>query len=1287
MSAALAHRLNGDGIGPSVAGGKGAALDRLVALGARVPPTGVVTTQAYHEFASDPTIAEFLDALRKSTVPSPAEHEASRTLVDKMFLSVPLPFAVADAIDQLVDEVSGTALVAVRSSATAEDLGTASFAGQYESYLNVAPVDAHDAVRRVWASLWYPSPRFYRRFRGIDENDLAMAVVVMQMLQPSHAGVLFTVDPGGTPNAVRLEVVRGLGEQLVSGAVTPDAYVLDRADLAASFARIAPPLARLATEAIRLEEALGAPQDIEFAVDRNELFFVQARPITTATGDDNDDDGFDFSCGIETTYTTSGINEAMPGVLPPLLWGVQSWLVENGFRSLFELLGGGAETLADGHALIGRFGGRAALNLDVMRQAAGSIPGGSAQELEQQYFGSVVRSDADNRTADLELQRAGASRARQGVRVLRARRRAAEDSEIAIQTVNQIVDRELDIAEFDDRSLIAYWNRLLHAAQQVAAAEIAVAAIASASYRSVEVFLSRYMDSAAAGDAARDLTATDSSQRRGRIALAVESVVAQLKADAQLRPLATEDWAEASARFEATASGQAIVQQMMSAWLSAGSTGVFAGPTWEEVPQLAWKVVYQELVRPTPSVSATRRNDRCVELEMQLTRDPKWRAARWASLQVLDVRRRFLRRQAAEAAEFLDRRESTKAAYLQMGGVVRRCHNEIGRRLVERGRLEAVDDIELIGIQEIPMLCDGGGPTLQTIARRRRINRDANRSLALPLVWTGHPEVASADDVVGERFEGWSASPGRYEGIARVVRSPESTDFRRGEVLVANSTDASWTPLFLAAGAIVVEVGGPLSHAAIVARELGLPTVVNVPGLIARLEREGGTAPVVVDGTSGVVTIQCEEAGDVSDDQRHTDAPSMREVASASPDHERHAAASLHVSAYAPARVPDPRWDDASVPLNVFVAGLIGAGALMSVIVGLTESKSSTEGREKLRRHATPTAQAMAEAVVTGFDAAAESATGLRPRRAYALAAAIMLVVGAALTARSTDLYFDGDGVLGWAFTLTGGLTVLAVGLLASIAAIAWPHVPAVVRRSAPGYPRNPRSIWSLVPHRARIAIAVMSTIVAVGAVFVAFALSWVLKVDRPIYFDWLHAGRAVDRWGPDWFNQFGKVPLLIVIPVLVFLIMFRRSRVIALAYPLTIAVGGSIFLTLNWTVNRLRPPFSSHAGEHTSYPGGHSIQLALVLLSLPLVAWALTHNKLIRVTLTIIPVGVWAVTEIDTIRTGGHWPIDQTAGLLVGACLLTILYSVGVDAIRHESGRTLAAESSSEVGDGAGAP
>jgi phosphohistidine swiveling domain-containing protein len=777
------------------------------------------------------------------------------------------------------------------------------------------------------------------------------------------------------------------------------------------------------------------------------------------------------------------------------------------------------------------------------------------------------------------------------------------------------------------------------------------------------------MDSAAASKAAQALIAPDAAKRRARIALAVEPLVAQLKAEPELGGAATEDWAATRTRLEASERGAALVQQLLTAWRRAGSTGVFAGPTWEEVPQLAWMAVYQELVRPSAPVSPTRRKDRRAELERRLTRSGTWRATRWVTMQVLDVRRRFLRRQASEAAELLDRRELTKAACLHLGGVLRRCHIEFGRRLVTRGRLETAEDVELIGIQEMAWLWEGGCPTLETIARRRRYNIEQTQAPPLPLVWTGLPPAAS-DDVVGERFEGWSASPGRYEGVARVVRSPDSTEFRRGEVLVATTTDASWAPLFMAAGAVVVEQGGPLSHAAIVARELGLPTVVNVPGFVARLQREGGSAPVVVDGTAGVVTLQTDAPNHDSEEPPVILAASRDDgVDPPRCGRERSATGPVHAASYAPARVPDRRWDDTNLPTNVFVAGLIGAGALMSAIVGLTESLSSTQSRARLRRHAQPVALAMADGAIGGFDPVASSATGLRPRRDYSIAAALLIVIGAAITARSSELYFgDHQGVLGMVLTITGGITLLAAGLIAGTAALRWPHVPTSVRRVAPGYPPNPRAIWNSVPRRGRVAIAIMAGVVAIGGFFVTFALSWVLKIDHPIYFDWLHAGRNQDRWGPDWLNEFGRISFVTGIPVIIFLITFLRCRVVALAYALMIAVGGVLYFTITWTVHRLRPPLSAHAGEHTSYPGGHSIQVALILLALPLVVRVLTRNPFLRAIGTIIPVGLWAMTEIDVIRTGGHWPIDQTAGLLIAACLLTVLYSVVLDVTRHES-------------------
>ncbi|MEM7285713.1 MAG: PEP/pyruvate-binding domain-containing protein [Actinomycetota bacterium] len=1233
--------LDGAGVGPLVAGGKGSALDRLVALDARIPATGVITTSAYEAFEAVPEIAAFVDELKTAEIPDPTRHDEHRRMVDEMFLSVPLPDPVSAEIDSLALTVGADALVAVRSSATAEDLESASFAGQYESYLNVEASGVHDAVRLVWASLWYPAPRAYRRFRQIDEHDLTMAVVVMRMLDPSEAGVLFTVDPGGGDDAVRLEVVQGLGEQLVSGEKTPDAYVIDRETMVDEFAAISAPLRDLATEALRLEEALGAPQDIEFAVHDGDLYLVQARPITTVVDASRTDDGFDFSCGDQTTYTTAGIAETMPGVLSPLSWGINSWLLENGFRNLFDLLGGGADVLTHEHALIGRFRGRAALNLDAMSDAAASIPGGSPDELQRQYFGEAVpREDGEAPSEPEPLSRgAGAS---QGVRVLRARRTAVEESEVVIQAVDNLMEDEPGLVRMDDDGLFAYWNRLMHLGQRVAAAEVAVAAMASAAHRSVEVFLERHMSKSEAAASARALTSIEGTERRSRIALALDDITTRIRNDADLRAMADEDWETTREAFEDTVPGHRIVLDFMEALRRAGSTSIFAGPTWDEVPQLAWLTIYTELLSPPElSGAAERRADVLAALEHQLTSTSKWRWTRFVTGQLLDVRRRFLRREAADAAELLHRRELTKAALLIIGGVVRHANVEMGIRLHERGVLESPEDVEMLSVGELRALVGGEAPTHETIALRRRRNLEASQAEPLPLVWTGEPPELSAADISGEHFEGWSASPGRYEGRARIVDSPATSELRRGEVLIATTTDASWAPLFMAAGAVVVEQGGPLSHAAIVARELGMPAVANVPGLIARLRQEAEAPLITVDGTDGVVVIHRtdEEQSDI--------------------DLTGSAASDTVAAGVAPVRTSDERWDDSGSGFNVFVAGLMGAGALMSILMGLTESISSIRGRERLRRQAAPKALMMSEGTIHGYEHVLSRPTGLRPRRDYLLASLVLYGVAAVLLATSLDSYLSkaSGSVVAFAVAATGVATVAAIATTSLVAARTWPAVPPIVRRVAPGRPAREHSVWASVSVPARRAIYAMLALVAVGGLLAIVAESWLLEIDEPIYFDWLEAREDNDRWGPGWLNNLGQPIVIIPLSVAIGLATVKR-RIVALAWPAAIIGGGLANLVLSWVVHRERPPFSAHAGEFTSYPGGHSIQLTLLMGMVPLAVEVVSESRLAGRVTAVLAAGVWVVAWADTVRTGGHWPIDQVAGLLIALSLLTVVYS-----------------------------
>lgn len=842
--------LRGGGVPAEVAGGKGASLDRLVAAGAPVPPTGVLTTAAYERSVDEGGLRPFLEELAAGGAVDPAEAGGAQEEVDRAFLEAPLPDDVADAIVALARDVGGGGRVAVRSSATAEDLHGASFAGQYRSFLDVDEEGLLRAVRLTWASLWSPAVRAYREHRGVDEAEVAMAVVVMRMVEAERAGVLFTADPGGARGHARIEHVEGLAEGLVSGTRTPEAAVVPRDGSEAVPDGV---LREVLSVGLAIEDALGGPQDVEWAHDGTRLHVVQARPITADAATAADDDGFDTAALPGCTYTTAGIGEMLPGVLPPLLWSIDGPLLEESFRELFDELGALPEPLDTATGFVGRFRGRAALNLDLLARAARTMPGGSGAEMERQYFGEVV-SEPDEAPAPGPVTRLRAVPA--VLRAVQLRRRLRTEAEVLIQAVEQVIELGIDPAGLDDAHLLAYWRRVAELATRVVSAQVGVAAAAAASYRALELFLEQYLGDDAAGTAQR-LTAGGVDPCGVRTSLDVCDLVAGALDVPTLREaLVARDGEEVRERLLASAEGRAFLSRFRELLGEAGSAAVFAGPTWEEDERLAWNVLQQAVTVETNGSRPHAVHDRrqlLEEVRRSLTGTWRWRLTRVLTGQIVDVRVRMLRRLTADAVHFLHLRERTKLAVLRLGGVARRTITSSATRLVEEGRLPRAEDVELLGVVELEQALAGAVVRRDVVARRRRALATATEVGQLPRLFDGRPEAAVAEEVgEGDTLRGWAASQGRHRGRVRVVLDPATATLEDGDVLVAPATDPSWTPLFLTAGALVVEEGGPLSHAAIVARELGLPAVLNVAGATRRLA-DGGD--VTVDGTEGVVRV------------------------------------------------------------------------------------------------------------------------------------------------------------------------------------------------------------------------------------------------------------------------------------------------------------------------------------------------------------------------------------------------------------------------------------------------
>lgn len=299
----------GEAIDPEPLGGKGANLDRLTRLGFPVPRGFCLTTAAYHRYIDAYGLGGRVAALA-AALPAESARQELASLARAFPFPPDLDAAIGEAVDLLTSSPDPVDLLAVRSSAVGEDTAAASFAGQHESVLGVRAPRVFDAIGTCWASLWSPRAVAYRLRRGLGFANAAMAVVVQGMVPAEASAVVFTRDPvSGREDRILVNATWGLGEAIVSGAVTPDTLILDKASLQVLAAvagdkrvRVVPreeggtaevavesrglaldegAIAALGEMVRRVERAFGEPVDVEATLLGGQWYLVQVRPITT----------------------------------------------------------------------------------------------------------------------------------------------------------------------------------------------------------------------------------------------------------------------------------------------------------------------------------------------------------------------------------------------------------------------------------------------------------------------------------------------------------------------------------------------------------------------------------------------------------------------------------------------------------------------------------------------------------------------------------------------------------------------------------------------------------------------------------------------------------------------------------------------------------------------------------------------------------------------------------------------------------------------------------------------
>ena len=846
----------------ALVGGKGAHLGELSRIdGVRVPPGFCVTTDAFRRaVAGVPSFAERLARLARLDAD---DREAVRALsaeARRAVEAIAVPAEVAAEVTGALARLGAQEAYAVRSSATAEDLPTASFAGQQDTYLNVTgPGAVVEHVSRCWASLFTERAVVYRLRNGVDHRAVQMAVVVQRMVDPHASGVLFTADPATSNRKVsRVEASYGLGEALVSGLVDADAYTVRDGEVVAKTvgdkrlavvalpgggteqravdpARRARPaltdgqVVQLAELGRRIEARFGRPQDVEWCFADGQFQVVQSRPITTIfpipdAGDE-----------APHVYVSVGHQQMMTDAMKPL--GISLWqltalppMYEAGGRLFVDV----AERLASPEtrdAVIDALGTSDPLIGDALRTVVGRgdfVPASPGEAPAAPPMRPTPEPIDADRTVVTELVERGDASNAALAREIRSKFGAALVDFIVADV------QELKRILFDPRSRPVYMTAMGAAAW-------------------LNDNLREWLGEKNVADTLTLSVRDNVTSEMGLALLDVADTVRQHpEVVAFLEDVDDDGFLDQLPALAGGAEARAAIVGFLDkhGMRCVGEIDV-TRPRWSE--------------RPTTLVPLILGNVKNFEPGESVRRFERGRQQALAKEHDVLERLRALpdgARKAAEAKRMIDRvrtfigyREYPKYFMVSRYFHYKRALMEEAGRLAEAGVLRQPDDVFYLTFEELGEVVRTHRLDEQLVDRRRAAFR-SYEALMPPRVITSDGEVLTGryrrDDLPSGALVGLPVSGGTVEGRARVVLDVADAALEPGDVLVTAYTDPSWSPLFVAIAALVTEVGGLMTHGAVVAREYGLPAIVGVEDATRRI-RDGQR--IRVHGTDGYVEL------------------------------------------------------------------------------------------------------------------------------------------------------------------------------------------------------------------------------------------------------------------------------------------------------------------------------------------------------------------------------------------------------------------------------------------------
>ncbi|MGX7694332.1 phosphoenolpyruvate synthase [Gordonia polyisoprenivorans] len=898
-------------------GGKARGLALLAEVGVAVPEWVVLGADLFEKYVQETGLTDLRHLVNSAEDERTAQRYAAE--LRERVLSSSTPDGIDDTIDAAWSRL-GRGPVAVRSSVAAEDGADLSYAGQFETYLNITGTqDISLRVRQCWASAYAPRVLTYRWAHGVREAD-AIAVVLQRQLDPLTSGVVFTANPTtGARDEMVVSAVYGLGEGLVSGAVDADTVIVgsdgsvrattigdkdsrvvtvpgggiatigvDDADRRRA-ALTAGQIQELVANAERIEEAIGAPQDIEWALDGGGLWFLQARPITTvATAAPSSRRASDWlirgagECVADDDlriWDNSNIIESFNGITSPLTYTTAADIYGRVYRGYAESMHLPRAALAQidtwTPVMLGSFHGRVYYNLLHWYRMVGIAPGhalnrkvleaalGVAQPLDKDLARTLKPYSVANPIRRLVV------RAVTTAVYLRRMRDIDDLVEDFLTEFYRVYDRfeNLDVDTMTgeqayrtyrevEGDLVRRWGPLM-------VLDAILLTLTGAMYLLTKIFLPRAPEwflYAVVGPGA-DVESAEPAR-------AMTALAEVVSADPDVRELVTTTH-PASIRRALHEGGHDVIAAAVENYLQRyGYRSLdelkLEVPDLREDPSSLFVMLRSALARGTESAAPPDPATHSDPATRSATAPPE------SAQQYLDAHLHGLRRRTYDAlrgklSRCAAHRERLRFARTRAFGMVKRLIRVMGRDLAERGVLSDFTEVFELTVTELRECYESGPPDdVTAMVCARRAARHADSTLIAPerfetlgqhlddaalaaQGWTPVAEIAAAP--AGSVLVGTPSCAGTAEATAHVVTEPIGVD---GGILVAYRTDPGWVAALPSASALVIERGSPLTHVAIVARELGIPTVVQLRDATALL-RSG--MHVRVDGTAGTVTV------------------------------------------------------------------------------------------------------------------------------------------------------------------------------------------------------------------------------------------------------------------------------------------------------------------------------------------------------------------------------------------------------------------------------------------------